>query len=89
VWKYPLVEMSRYSTITFKLCMRLPTLVLNAKNDPFLPQRYLPRPQEVSPQVRLEQPEEGGHVGFADGAFPGTLDWLPRRLIAFFREHPL
>jgi len=67
--------------------VRLPTLVLNAKNDPFLPERHLPRPQEVSSTVLLEQPEEGGHVGFAAGAFPGNLDWLPQRLLAFFGEH--
>ena len=65
----------------------LPTLVLNAKNDPFLPGRHLPRQDEVSPMVRLEQPEEGGHAGFARGAFPGNIDWLPQRLLAFFREH--
>jgi predicted alpha/beta-fold hydrolase len=66
--------------------VRLPTLVLNAKNDPFLPARYLPQRQEVSASVLLEQPEEGGHAGFAGGAFPGNLDWLPQRLLAFFRE---
>jgi len=67
--------------------VRVPTLVLNARNDPFLPARHLPRPQEVSPAVRLEQPDEGGHAGFASGAFPGNLDWLPQRLLAFFGEH--
>lgn len=65
----------------------LPTLVLNAKNDPFLPARHLPQPPEVSAMVLLEQPAEGGHVGFACGAFPGNLDWLPQRLLAFFAEH--
>ena len=65
----------------------LPTRVINAKNDPFLPARHLPRPHEVSSMVRLEQPGEGGHVGFAGGAFPGNLDWLPQRLLAFFAEH--
>jgi predicted alpha/beta-fold hydrolase len=68
--------------------VNLPTLVLNAQNDPFLPARNLPRPQEVSSMVRLEQPEEGGHVGFAGGAFPGNLDWLPQRLLAFFGDYP-
>ena len=66
----------------------LPTLVLNAKNDPFLPARHLPQPQAASSTVLLEQPEEGGHVGFVAGAFPGNLDWLPQRLIAFFSRHP-
>ena len=65
----------------------LPTLVINAKNDPFLPARHLPQPHEVSSMVCLEQPGEGGHVGFPGGAFPGNLDWLPQRLLAFFAEH--
>lgn len=67
--------------------VRLPTLVLNAKNDPFLPPRHLPQSSEVSSAVLLEQPEEGGHVGFPGGAFPGNLHWLPQRLLAFFNEH--
>ena len=67
----------------------LPTLVLNARNDPFLPAQHLPRPAEVSPMVLLEQPEEGGHVGFPSGTFPGNLDWLPQRLLAFFGDHAL
>ena len=68
--------------------VNLPTLVLNAQNDPFFPRQYLPRPQDVSRMVSLEQPEEGGHVGFVSGAFPGNLDWLPQRLLAFFVGHP-
>lgn len=67
--------------------VRLPTLVLNARNDPFLPARHLPQRAEVSAAVLLEQPEEGGHVGFPSGTFPGNLDWLPQRLLAFFRGH--
>lgn len=59
----------------------VPTLVLNAKNDPFMPAEALPHAQEVSPHVRLEQPDDGGHVGFAVGSFPGRLDWLPLRIL--------
>ncbi len=65
----------------------VPTLVLNARNDPFLPGRFLPGPSEVSPLVRLEQPTDGGHVGFVSGAFPGKLDWLPQRLLEFALSH--
>lgn len=64
----------------------LPTLVLNARNDPFLPAAALPRQQDVSPFVRLEQLEGGGHVGFVGGTFPGNLEWLPRRLLIHFAE---
>ncbi|WBS02456.1 alpha/beta fold hydrolase [Pseudoduganella sp. SL102] len=59
----------------------VPTLVLNALNDPFLPGVHLPR--RASPHVVLDYPEEGGHVGFATGRMPGTLQWLPRRMIHF------
>ncbi len=68
----------------------VPTLVINPRNDPFLPAAVLPGPAEISPSVRLEQPTGGGHVGFVSGAFPGNLDWLPQRLLHFFiYETPL
>jgi predicted alpha/beta-fold hydrolase len=62
----------------------VPTLVINAKNDPFLPASALPRASEVSSAVVLEQPEEGGHVGFVGGAFPGNSSWLPAVILRFF-----
>ncbi|WP_229458158.1 YheT family hydrolase [Massilia glaciei] len=61
----------------------VPTLVLNARNDPFLPARHLPPPHAVAPCVRLEYPARGGHVGFAGGPPPGRIDWLPRHVLAF------
>ncbi len=62
----------------------VPTLVLNARNDPFLPSTALPTRAEVSPAVELDQPDAGGHVGFMTGPFPGRIDWLPRRIFSFF-----
>lgn len=62
----------------------VPALVINPRNDPFLPATALPRPADISPSVRLEQPASGGHVGFVSGSFPGNLDWLPQRLLHFF-----
>lgn len=59
----------------------VPTLVLNALNDPFLPGRYLPR--HASAQVTLDYPPRGGHVGFANGGVPGRLDWLPQKMLQF------
>lgn len=57
----------------------LPTLILNAKNDPFIPSETLPKPAEISAAVTLEYPETGGHVGFF-----GRKNWLPNRLLDFF-----
>ena len=66
--------------------VRVPTLVINAKNDPFLPAPALPGAREVSSAVTLEQPGQGGHVGFVGGAFPGNFDWLPQRVLDFFED---
>lgn len=62
----------------------VPTLVINSLNDPFVPAKSLPTAGEVSGRVQLEYPATGGHVGFITGAFPGKLDWLPRRLLRHF-----
>lgn len=65
----------------------VPTLVLNAKNDPFVPVASLPQPQSASEHVLLHQPSQGGHVGFTTGHFPGNIDWLPTRLARFFETN--
>lgn len=62
----------------------VPTLILNARNDPFLPAAALPDVDDVSAAVTLEYPAQGGHVGFVGGPFPARLDWLPTRLLEFF-----
>lgn len=64
--------------------IQVPTLVVNARNDPFLPEFALPDSSEVSDAVTLEFPRAGGHVGFVTGKFPGRIDWLPRRIMDFF-----
>jgi predicted alpha/beta-fold hydrolase len=66
--------------------IRVPTLILNARDDPFLPAGTLPTEREVSATVKLEFPPMGGHVGFVTGPFPGHIEWLPQRLLHFF-EH--
>lgn len=62
----------------------VPTLILNAQNDPFVPVESLPQPQNASTHILLHQPERGGHVGFTSGAFPGTINWLPSRIARYF-----
>jgi hypothetical protein len=62
------------------------TLLVNARNDPFLPARALPSAAEVSAVVQREFPEEGGHAGFVTGSFPGRIDWPAQRIILFFQE---
>jgi predicted alpha/beta-fold hydrolase len=63
--------------------VRVPALVLNAHNDPFVPGASLPLQRDVGPCVTLWQPRHGGHVGFAGGAFPGTVVGLPQAVLGW------
>jgi uncharacterized protein len=67
--------------------IQVPTLVLNARNDPFLPAEALPSRHEVSAAVELDQPRHGGHAGFMTGPFPGRIDWLSRRVFGYLERH--
>jgi uncharacterized protein len=67
--------------------IRVPTLVLNARNDPFLPEQALvAAARKTAPCVVLEFPREGGHAGFLAAPFPGDHDWLPRHLFEFLTQ---
>ena len=57
--------------------IRVPALALNARNDPFVPAYSLPQKSDVSSSVTLWQPAQGGHVGFASGAWPGHVRGMP------------
>jgi uncharacterized protein len=57
--------------------IRVPALAVNALNDPFVPAASLPRNHEVSSSVTLWQPPVGGHVGFAQGRWPGHVRAMP------------
>jgi len=76
----------RASSKPWLSAIEVPTLVLNARNDPFVPGTSLPAAHEASRSVMLEQPDQGGHCGFMVGRFPGRLTWLPQRLLQFFRD---
>ena len=76
----------RASSKPWLKAVAVPTLVLNARNDPFIPASSLPTPAEAGPAITLEQPDDGGHAGFPQQRFPGRLDWLPQRLVSFFSE---
>ncbi|SFM98084.1 YheT family hydrolase [Variovorax sp. OV329] len=67
--------------------IRVPTLVVNARNDPFVPAASLPRQQDVGEYVTLWQPAHGGHVGFAAGVPPGNVSGLPREVGGWLMKH--
>lgn len=66
--------------------IRIPALVLNARNDPFVPAWSLPAPQQAGPNVTLWQPAQGGHVGFPDGHLPGHVRRMPQDVGSWLRR---
>ena len=67
--------------------IRLPALVLNARNDPFVPAGSLPLATQVGSHVTLWQPAHGGHVGFPQGRWPGHLMTLPEQVMGWLAQH--
>jgi uncharacterized protein len=67
--------------------VQIPALVLNARNDPFIPVICLPTHDQVSDHVTLWQPEAGGHVGFTSGVFPGDLHEMPWAVLEWMTQH--
>lgn len=65
----------------------VPALVLNALNDPFMPASSLPTADQVSSWVTLWQPEQGGHVGFPGGQWPGHVGTMPKAVGAWLAQH--
>ena len=66
--------------------IRIPALVVNATNDPFVPAGSLPRQADVGDHVTLWQPAHGGHVGFPLGAPPGHVRAMPERVGAWLLQ---
>ena len=67
--------------------IRVPALVVNARNDPFIPAASLPQPGEVGAHVTLWQPAHGGHVGFPMGLPPGHVRGMPERVGGWLARH--
>lgn len=63
--------------------IRLPALVANALNDPFVPAASLPRAADAGSWVTLWQPAQGGHVGFPRGGPPGHVLDMPEAVCAW------
>ena len=75
--------------------IQVPTLVVNALNDPFVPAQSLPNTKpsyqpskaaSLTEFVTLWQPPHGGHVGFAGGSWPGHINALPEAVINWLAQ---
>ncbi|MEP1214009.1 MAG: alpha/beta fold hydrolase [Marinobacter sp.] len=66
--------------------IRVPSVIVNAGDDPFLSRRCFPESHaQLGAHVRLESPRWGGHVGFVEHARDGYY-WSERRAVAHARS---
>lgn len=64
-----------------------PTLLIHAKDDPFMPESVIPSESELSDTTILELSEHGGHVGFIAGTLREPEYWLEKRIPEFLEEY--
>lgn len=62
------------------------TLLIHAKDDPFMFEDTVPNEVELSNTITLELAAKGGHVGFITGTFKPKR-WLEGRIIDFLSAH--
>lgn len=74
---------AKNSSIIFVEKIAIPTLIVNAKNDPFLSDGCYPKEKlNNHPFVKLEIPDEGGHCGFWQKGYQNFL-WSELRALDF------
>ncbi|MCK5705465.1 MAG: alpha/beta fold hydrolase [Cyclobacteriaceae bacterium] len=66
--------------------IRVPSLIINAEDDPFLGASCYPYHQRKSPYIYLEVPKYGGHVGFMNHRINGKY-WSESRTVDFIQKH--
>ena len=74
----------RCSSTHFLSRIERPTLVINARDDPFMSPDVVPASDKLSDDVTIEVSDGGGHVGFVSGGTPWRPTfYLPDRIIEF------
>lgn len=76
------------SALPYLKSISKPTLIITAKDDPFL--GVTAEPGDVSAEVLLMNTEHGGHIGFVNYDYAvRTFDvnFVPQRALAFFRDN--
>ncbi|MTH47753.1 hydrolase [Intestinirhabdus alba] len=57
-----------------------PTLIIHAKDDPFMDHHSIPAQDQLPANVHYQLTERGGHVGFVGGTLRRPQMWLERRI---------
>jgi len=77
---------TKFSSINFLANIRKPTLLLNAKDDPFLPASVLDRVRNIvtgNDFLHSEFSKRGGHVGWTEGAPWSPTYYMEERVICW------
>jgi predicted alpha/beta-fold hydrolase len=78
---------SKSSSRYFLEKIQVPTLIIHAKDDPFMTEDLIPSIDEISPLVSMEVYDRGGHVGFVSGWNPLRPQyWLEQRIPNFMKD---
>lgn len=78
----------RASSKPFLEAIRIPTLLIHAADDPFLPSSAMPRAEvQANPHLNAIFPEHGGHVGFVSGPAWAPVFWAEQTAAAFLANH--
>lgn len=77
---------ARASCRPFLPGIAVPTLIVHALDDPFMPPSVVPRARELAAETLLEISAHGGHVGFVHGAPHAPRFWLERRVPEYLAE---
>ena len=78
---------ARCSSRPFLKHIRVPTLVVHSKDDPFMTPAVIPTDAELSPAVTFELTERGGHVGFVNGNFFRPKRWIDGRIASHLQQY--
>ena len=66
--------------------IKVPTLLIQAEDDPFVYPRSLPLADELAPATQFERLPQGGHVGFVGGQPWAPRYYLEERIPAWLAE---
>ncbi len=65
----------------------VPSLIINARNDPLVPASLIPHESELSEHVTMEISDNGGHLGFVCGRWPWSAKfWVDQRAPEFLES---
>jgi len=77
---------TKCSSRQFLKHIKIPTLIIHSKDDPFMTTEVIPSKDELSKNVELHLLEKGGHVGFIGGTFFKPEYYLEKKILNYLLD---